>query len=296
MKPRRSPKRDPKKAHSHPLARLRDICGWTRLECAGYAGVLPPTIQNIERSSSPFTVEIALALEAATSCTARSLLEAARAWATNEPGCGQAPLTDRWDRPFTSEIYRHYVEAPVSAETVAAVYEELGSKVDLLLHAVAGEGHRFRVLVQRFQQFLNGQRENAILGDGAIERAAERQVRVISQKRMTIAEASAWDPLKRAAKWQAIVTANRFPPDAELTILQETLPFWACSRELAPFKEHLADFQSGRQDRLRVILPDGSTILIPLQRIVTHAAVDLAMAAGQRAESNKPGTEGRPRN
>jgi transcriptional regulator with XRE-family HTH domain len=49
----------------HPLAQLRATLGWTREQCAKETGIPAPTIQNIERATTPLTWDQARIIDAA---------------------------------------------------------------------------------------------------------------------------------------------------------------------------------------------------------------------------------------
>ena len=126
----------PKRTTStHPLARLRQACGFTREDAARIAGITAASVQNIEISRGRMTEESARRLEAATGCMVASLMR--------KDGSPLGPD----GMPYEERTYQSYLgAASAQAGQLDAVAADLHSKIKMLLSC---SGDKFQFVRQR---------------------------------------------------------------------------------------------------------------------------------------------------
>lgn len=143
-----------------PLAQLRKILGWTRVDCSEASGLTPSNVQNIERGAAPLSPETAFALEGATGCNAMQLAESSELWRrlsgmqpeVMEQTIGATGATNYADKfhpvtlqfePYTREYYQHYLKHPLPPEHAQNAVLDLGRRMGLLLGTLASEPGAF---------------------------------------------------------------------------------------------------------------------------------------------------------
>ena len=225
----------------HPLATLRKILGWSRVECGAAAGLTPSSVQNIERGSAPLSPEAAFALEGATGCNAMHLSEASEAWrrlkgkqpammkkGMQEPaGLDYAeyfhPVSLQFE-PYTRDYFHRYLQQPLAPESAQNAVLDLGRRIGLLLGTLATEPQKFRRAYRQLSHLINREREQAGVKDPEMAEFAA-QMGTSQQKEMTVAELAADEKLRDNPRWQQADLAGRLKPDEKLQVTIEEYPF-----------------------------------------------------------------------
>lgn len=126
---------------THPLARLRKACGWTREDAARVAGISAASVQNIELGRAPISEDAALRIEAATGCMASSFMRD-----------GGSPLGTN-GAPYEERTFQSYLGACSAQEgQVDAVAAEILSRIKTLLSC---SGDKFQFVRQRLNHALD---------------------------------------------------------------------------------------------------------------------------------------------
>jgi len=156
---------------SHPLARLRAICGWTREDAARIAGISAASIQNFELDRAPIPEDAALRIEAATGCKASSLMDKS----------GVPLLID--GRPYERKNYNNYLDASTAKpEGIDAAAADLEFRLRMLL---ASSGNRFLYVARRLGGAFDAILQEANISLDYME-SIERTTASISVTEMTV--------------------------------------------------------------------------------------------------------------
>lgn len=197
---------------SHPLARLRAICGWTREDAARVAGISAASIQNIELGRAPIPEDAALRVEAATACKASSLMDKH----------GAPLLID--GRPYERKTYNSYLDASTAKpEKIDAAAADLEFRLKMLL---ASSGNRFLYVARRLGGAFDAILQEANISLDYLE-SIERKAASISVAEMTVAELRsklADEPVLR--EW---IKANPQPDKSKCKVVDESYQHWPTS-------------------------------------------------------------------
>lgn len=265
----------------HPLATLRKILGWSRVDCAGASGLTPSSVQNIERGAAPLSPEAAFALEGATGCNAMHLAEASAAWrrlkgkqpevmkhGMQEPaGLDYAeyfhPVTLQFE-PYTREYFHRYLQQPLQVESAQNAVLDLGRRIGLLLGTLASEPQKFRRAYRQLSHFINREREHANVKDPELAEFAAH-MGTSQQKEMTVTELAAEGNLSEHPLWEQADLATRIKPDEKLKVTIEEYPFWPGIEHIGDEEDYFVpDFTLAERKVWRITLPDGSLLTIPV--------------------------------
>lgn len=264
----------------HPLRLLREILDWSREQFAREIGISQATVQNIERGAAPLTEEIAFAIEAATSCNAKALVQSAELWrslkhdnadffeAAGKTAAGLSKLVARLrpvrldSGPFTAADYANYQKSGLPQESVDGALEDLGLRLDLLMRPLAGQPHRFRWMYRYLVQVLN--KAKADKGPSNEEMTAFAMTRGEAElDTKTIGELLKMPEIAESPQWKAARVAERFGPKQKAHIVCEKYPFWPEQEVLEDAETYLVpDHVFGERTVWRVTLPDGKPLAI----------------------------------
>jgi transcriptional regulator with XRE-family HTH domain len=262
----------------HPLAQLRATLGWTREQCAKETGIPAPTIQNIERATTPLTWDQARIIDAVTGCHGLDLGYKSDLWraafrydlaglqkAATDPALAAtyAP-TDLEGQPYSREFYDKYCQMPLSVESREKAIKDLAMRVKLLLGPLAKEPRKFRRAYRHLAQLLNDEKAAAELDDLQIAEYATRFGKA-AQGTITVAELDATRGLKDDAEWHEIKKAKSLKPDDVIQITVEDHPHWP-KRDLVSSADQktmfIGDFAAARRRVWRMVLPDGTPFAV----------------------------------
>jgi hypothetical protein len=238
------------------------------------------------------TEETAFAIEAATSCNAKALMQGAEVWRRlkNEDadflervGKSPAPALEmekrlrpvRLDRgPFTLEDYANYRRSGLPQESVDGALEDLGVRLDLLLRPLAGQPHRFRWMYRYLVRVLNKARdENGPSNEDMVAYAMTLGKAALETK--TIGELSKMPDIAESPQWKAARVEERFGPRQKAHLVCEKYPFWPDDEVLEDAETYLVpDHVFGERTVWRITLPDGKPLAI---------VINGTTAAGQQA-------------
>lgn len=197
---------------SHPLARLRAICGWTREDAARIAGISAASIQNIELDRVPIPEDAALRIEAATACKASSLMDKH----------GAPLLID--GRPYERKNYNNYLNASTATpEEIDAAAADLGFRLRMLL---ASSGNRFLYVARRLGGAFDVILQEASISLNYVE-SVERRAASISVTEMTVAELRS--KLTGEPNLREWLKANPRPNKEKCKVVDESYQHWPTS-------------------------------------------------------------------
>jgi transcriptional regulator with XRE-family HTH domain len=262
----------------HPLAQLRATLGWTREQCAKETGIPAPTIQNIERATTPLTWDQARIIDAVTGCHALDLGYKSDLWraafrhdlaglqkAATDPALA-APYapTDLEGRAYARKFYDTYCQLPLPAESREKALKDLTMRLQLLLGPLAKEPRKFRRAYRHLAQVLDDEKAAAELDDLKIAEYATRFGKAI-QGTLTVAELDATRGLKDDAEWHEIKKAKTLKPDDVIQITVEDQPHWPKRDLMSSINQKaifIGDFAAGRRRVWRMVLPDGTPFAV----------------------------------
>jgi transcriptional regulator with XRE-family HTH domain len=258
----------------HPLQQLREILDWSRERFAKETGLKPATIQNIERGAAPLTDETAFAIESATSCNSMALMVSSEEWRrlkTEMPAhyekSGVSSITiehfmpRRLDlAPFTKQDYENYTKATLPVQNMDGAVRDLQLRIDLLLHPLAAEPHRFRSLYRYLVQVLNKARAERGPSNAEMNQYAATKGKV-ELKVMTVGELSKIPDVADSDAWKNSHAEERFGAKQNVHVVFEKYPFWPGSEVLENEEAYLApDNVFGERSVWRITLPNGKPI------------------------------------
>jgi hypothetical protein len=207
----------------HPLQTLRFITGLTREACASIADLSTSAVQNIELGKSPLYLENAELLEAYTNCHALHLLDQIAKWRNGELK-QRADLFTLKGEPFTEETFAAYQAEPLPAEDRERAIEDIRTRVDLLLGALAGRPHAFRAAYRRMVQFTLQELERTGLTQTDLLARGQQQARV-ETRQTTVGKLAKDQEIGGHGAFKKEI-APHYPPETPVMMSIETFPSW----------------------------------------------------------------------
>ena len=262
----------------HPLAQLRATLGWTREQCAKETGIPAPTIQNIERATTPLTWDQARIIDAATGCHGLDLGYKSDLWraafrydlaglqkATTDHALA-APYTptDLEGKPYTKVFYDTYCRVPLSPESREKAIEDLTMRVKLLLGPLSKEPRKFRRAYRHLAQLFDDEKTAAELGDLDIAEYAQRFGKA-RRRQLTVAELDTIPGVSGDAEWEEIKKAKNLKPDDVVQLTIEEQPDWPKHKMMSNPKSgtmFVGDFAETTRRVWRMVLPDGTPFAV----------------------------------
>ena len=224
---------------SHPLARLRATCGWTREDAAKIAGITAASVQNIEINRAPISEDAARRIEATTGCLAASLMAKQ-----------SVPL--RLDgNPYERQTYQNYQAASTAEpDAVEAAAADLQFRIRTLL---AASGNKFLYVVRRFSDALDAVLNEAGISLEALE-SFERKSASVSVSEMTIAQLrKKIGPAPALLQW---LEAHPQPEKSKCKVVDESYQHWPTTE----FESRIVIARSVQRHRYRIEFADGQRL------------------------------------
>ena len=258
----------------HPLAQLRATLGWTREECAKETGIPAPTIQNIERGTTPLTWDQAQEIDAVTGCQGLDLGYKSDLWrsvfrldpaqlerAAADPAlAAEYAPTDLEGNLYSKIFFAKYCDLPLPAESREKAVNDLAMRLKLLLGPLTKEPRKFRRAYRHLAQILDDEKAAADLNDLQIAEYATRFGKAV-QSTLTVAKLDTVRGLKDDAEWHEIKKSKKLAPDDVIQLTIEDQPHWP-KRNLMTIADQktmfIGDFAAGRRRVFRMVLPDGT--------------------------------------
>ncbi len=244
----------------HPLATFRFITGLTREACSKVADLTAATIQNIELGKAPLYLENAELLEAYTGCNSVRLLQAVKAWKDGNLK-KRADLVTLDGQPFTAESYEAYKAAPIPAEDRERAIEDLCTRIDLMLGALADRPHDFRAAYRRMVQFTVNERKRCGASDAELEQRGQSKA-VVETRHTTLGELAKEDVIGKNELYKNELS-KRYKPSIKVDVSIEKFPFWPWPAKQIDFMLFLdPDLQTGECTLWRMNFPDKKQYVI----------------------------------
>lgn len=197
------------------MARLRSTLGMSRAEAAREIGIPAYTIDNIERGKSPLSKDIAKTIEAATGCSARSLLR------------DDKPLQTVDGRHFSKTTMQQWRTQEISAFTSEAVAASMALRASLIMRSAAAHspGLYQRAFVE-LRTCLEDIREKLNISTSQIHSVARSGANTKTIQ-LTRAEID-----KKLSKWSIYSTQrNLLDPKKKITVWIDSFPTWEPKEE-----------------------------------------------------------------
>ena len=262
----------------HPLAQLRATLGWTREQFANETGIPAPTIQNIERATTPLTWDQARIIDAATGCHGLDLGYKAEMWrlafrmhpptlekaARNPELAAKYVPTDMEGNPYSKEFYAKYCREPISSETREKSVDDLTMRIKLLLGPLAKEPRKFRRAYRHLAQVFDDEKAAAELGDLDIAEYAQRFGKA-RRGQLTVAELDNMRGIADDAEWHEIKKSKNLQPEDVIQVVIEEQPHWPTRNAMTNAESKamlICDFAHGTRRVWRMVLPDGTPFAV----------------------------------
>jgi transcriptional regulator with XRE-family HTH domain len=253
----------------HPLQTFRDAIGMKRADCARIADITAATIQNIELGKAPLQQGTAELLEASTGVNAEALLDAHEKWTRGELK-QRAQLIDIRGSEFTNESYEAYQRNPITDEKRDKAIEDIKTRVDLLLGALAKRSHKFRGSYRRLIRFLNKERVRSKVNElDMVERGRLRMQ--VETRTMTVAQLAKEPDLTRGPQWRNSGIEKDYSPRTKVMVSIETFPYWPFADRMGNLENWVnPDCISGTRTIWRMNFPDRKQIAIHFDQMSTQ--------------------------
>jgi hypothetical protein len=258
----------------HPLAQLRATLGWTREQCAKETGIPAPTIQNIERATTPLTWEQARIIDAVTGCHGYDLGHKSEQWRTMfrihpailgdaaaDPvkAAEYAPMTLEGN-PYSKEFFERYSQDLLAPGTRENAIEDLTMRIKLLLGPLAKEPRKFRRAYRHIAQVFDDELAAAKLGDLDMANYAERFGKAM-RKDVTVKELETQHGFANEEDWLEVKKTKNLKADDVIQLTLEKMPFWPKHKAMSVTSEKamfIGDYAFGYRWVWRMVLPDGT--------------------------------------
>lgn len=253
----------------HPLQTFRDIIGMKRADCARIADLTAATVQNIELGKAPLQQSTAELLEASTGVNAEALMDAHEKWTRGELK-QRANLIDIAGLEFTPERYAAYQRNPISDERRDKAVEDIKTRVDLLLGALAKRSHKFRGSYRRLIRFLNAERLRSEVNElDMVERGRLRME--VETRTMTVAQLAKEEMLTRGPQWKQSGIEKDYGPRTKVMVSIEKFPYWPFADRMGNLENWVnPDCISGTRTIWRMNFPDKKQIALYFDQMSTQ--------------------------
>jgi transcriptional regulator with XRE-family HTH domain len=259
----------PQRRPPHPLQTFRDTIGMKRADCARITDLTAATIQNIELGKAPLQPGTAELLEATTGVNAEALIDAHEQWSKGELKT-RAHLIDITGKDFTNERYEAYQRNPISDEKRDKAIDDIKTRVDLLLGALAKRSHKFRGSYRRLIHFLNKERLRSQVNElDMVERGRLRME--VETRTMTVAQLAKEEMLTRGPQWKHSGIEKDYGPRTKVVVSIEKFPYWPFADRMGNLENWVnPDCISGTRTIWRMNFPDKKQIAIYFDEMSTQ--------------------------